>query len=89
MRISLNWRELVELTLSPEELAETLTLAGFEVEDIEDRRTWADGVVVGSCFECQPHPNADKLSVTRVDIGAAEPLNIVALLTSEQIFMCQ
>jgi len=38
MRISLNWlRELVELTLSPEELAETLTLAGFEVEDIEDR----------------------------------------------------
>jgi len=45
MRISLNWlRELVELTLSPEELAET-TLAGFEVEDIEDRHL-ADGVVV-------------------------------------------
>ncbi len=50
MRISLNWlRELVEpaLTLSPEELAETLTLAGFEVEDIEDRNSWALGVVVG------------------------------------------
>ena len=79
MRISLNWlRELVELTLTPEELAETLTLAGFEVEDIEDRRTWADGVVVGKVLECQPHPNADKLSVTKVDIGAgAEPLNIV------------
>jgi len=75
--------------LSPEELAETLTLAGFE-EDIEDRRTWADGVVVGLVLECQPHPNADKLSVTRVDIGAAEPLNTsVALLTSERIFMCQ
>ena len=79
MRISLNWlRELVELKLTPEELAETLTLAGFEVEDIEDRRTWADGVVVGKVLECQPHPNADKLSVTKVDIGAAdEPLNIV------------
>jgi phenylalanyl-tRNA synthetase beta chain len=78
MRISLNWlRELVELSLSPEELAETLTLAGLEVEDIEDRRTWADGVVVGLVLECQPHPNADKLSVARVDIGAAESLNIV------------
>ena len=79
MRISLNWlRELVQLK-SPEELAETLTMAGFEVEDIEDRRTWADGVVVGKVLECQPHPNADKLSVTKVDVGAAasEPLNIV------------
>jgi len=70
MRISLNWLGgMVELSLSPEELAETLTLAGFEVEDIEDRRTWADGVVVGLVLECQPHPNADKLSVTRVDMA--------------------
>ncbi len=77
MRISLNWlRELVELTLTPEELAETLTMAGFEVEDIEDRRTWANGVVIGKVLECQPHPNADKLSVTRVDIGT-DSLNIV------------
>jgi phenylalanyl-tRNA synthetase beta chain len=78
MRISLNWlRELVDLTLTPEELAETLTLAGFEVEDIEDRRTWADGVVIGRVLECQRHPNADKLSVTKVDVGRDEPLNIV------------
>jgi phenylalanyl-tRNA synthetase beta chain len=78
MRISLNWlRELVEIKLSPEELAETLTMAGFEVEDIEDRRTWANGVVVGRVLERQPHPNADKLSVCQVDIGASETLNIV------------
>ncbi|MBH8565048.1 phenylalanine--tRNA ligase subunit beta [Nostoc sp. CENA67] len=78
MRISLSWlRELVEIKLSPEELAETLTMAGFEVEDIEDRRTWANGVVVGRVLERQPHPNADKLSVCQVDIGAAETLNIV------------
>ncbi|ACC79813.1 phenylalanine--tRNA ligase subunit beta [Nostoc punctiforme] len=78
MRISLNWlRELVEIKLSPEELAETLTMAGFEVEDIEDRRTWANGVVVGKVLERQPHPNADKLSVCQVDIGAGETLNIV------------
>lgn len=78
MRISLNWlRELVEIKLSPEELAETLTMAGFEVEEIEDRNTWANGVVVGKVLERQPHPNADKLSVCQVDIGASETLNIV------------
>ncbi len=78
MRISLTWlRELVEIKLSPEELAETLTIAGFEVEDIEDRRTWANGVVVGKVLERQPHPNADKLSICQVDIGADETLNIV------------
>ncbi len=78
MRISLNWlRELVELKLSHEELAETLTLSGFEVEDIEDRRTWANGVVVGKVVERQPHPNADKLSVCQVDVGGEEILNIV------------
>ncbi|MHC5610705.1 MAG: phenylalanine--tRNA ligase subunit beta [Nostoc sp.] len=78
MRISLNWlRELVEIKLNPEELAETLTMAGFEVEEIEDRRTWANGVVVGKVLERQPHPNADKLSVCQVDIGADEILNIV------------
>ena len=78
MRISLNWlRELVEIKLSPEELAETLTMAGFEVEEIEDRRTWANGVVIGKVLERQPHPNADKLSVCQVDIGADETLNIV------------
>jgi len=78
MRISLNWlRELVELTLTPEELAETLTMAGFEVEDIEDRRTWASGVIVGKVLQCEPHPNADKLSVCQVDIKTASPLNIV------------
>ncbi|BAB76657.1 phenylalanine--tRNA ligase subunit beta [Anabaena sp. FACHB-709] len=78
MRISLNWlRELVEIKLSPEELAHILTMAGFEVEDIEDRRTWANGVVVGRVLERQPHPNADKLSVCQVDVGASETLNIV------------
>ncbi len=80
MRISLNWlRELVEIKpdLGCEQLAQTLTMAGFEVEAIEDRRTWANGVVVGKVLERQPHPNADKLSVCQVDVGAKEILNIV------------
>jgi phenylalanyl-tRNA synthetase beta chain len=78
MRISLNWlRELVDITMPPEALAEMLTMAGFEVEDIEDRRTWANGVVVGKVLDCQPHPNADKLRVCQVDIGAKTPSTIV------------
>ncbi|MGA9380305.1 MAG: phenylalanine--tRNA ligase subunit beta [Phormidium sp.] len=78
MRISLNWlRELVDFTITPEDLAHKLTMAGFEVEDIEDRRTWADGVVVGKVLSCQPHPNADKLRVCEVDIGTGTLLNIV------------
>ena len=78
MRISLNWlRDLVDIDLSPEDLAEQLTLAGFEVEDIEDLRTWADGVVVGKVLSCEPHPNADKLRVCTVDIGESDPSQIV------------
>ena len=78
MRISLNWlRELVDISMPPEALAEMLTMAGFEVEDIEDRRTWAEGVVVGKVLERDPHPNADRLSVCKVDIGGETPSTIV------------
>ena len=78
MRISLNWlRELVDVAHAPEELAETLTMAGFEVEEIEDRRPWADGVVLGKITAIEQHPNADKLRVCQVDVGKPEPLNIV------------
>ncbi|MEO0824482.1 MAG: phenylalanine--tRNA ligase subunit beta [Cyanobacteria bacterium J06635_15] len=78
MRISLNWlRELVDFDLPPEALADALTMAGFEVEDIEDRRTWANGVIVGQILQCDPHPNADKLNVCQVDIGGETPSSIV------------
>ncbi|MGG6296131.1 phenylalanine--tRNA ligase subunit beta [Leptolyngbya sp. AN02str] len=90
MRISLNWlRELVDIALTPDELADALTMAGFEVEDIEDRRTWADGVVVGRVLTCDRHPNADKLSVCTVDIGAQQPSTIVcgAANVSADIFV--
>lgn len=78
MHISLNWlNELVKISLTPTALAEVLTMAGFEVESIEDRRQWADGVVVGRVVERLPHPNADKLSVCQVDIGTGELVQIV------------
>jgi phenylalanyl-tRNA synthetase beta chain len=78
MRISLNWlQELVDINVSAEALADLLTMAGFEVEDIEDRRAWAKGVVVGQVLSRQQHPNADKLSICDVNIGAEKPSQIV------------
>ncbi|MEB3327430.1 MAG: phenylalanine--tRNA ligase subunit beta [Synechococcus sp.] len=81
MRVSLQW--LQELVSAPSQfldaaaLAERLSLAGFEVEAIEDLGARAQGVVVGYVRDRQPHPNADKLSVCKVDVGSIEPLQIV------------
>ncbi|AFY71095.1 phenylalanyl-tRNA synthetase beta subunit [Thalassoporum mexicanum PCC 7367] len=78
MYISINWlKELIEFDLTAEDLAHKLTMSGFEVEGIEDRRTWADGVVLGQIITADRHPNADKLQVCSVDVGAAEKLEIV------------
>jgi phenylalanyl-tRNA synthetase beta chain len=85
MRVSHQWlRELVsgpegqaQLELPLEALAERLSIAGFEVEGIEDLAAQAEGVVVGKVLERQPHPDASKLSVCRVDVGQAEALQIV------------
>ena len=52
-------------------------MAGFELDGLEDLAAQAAGVVVGYVAQREPHPNADKLSVCSVDIGAAEPLQIV------------
>ena len=79
MRVSLQWlQELVTCDLPPAaDLAERLSIAGFEVDALEDLAAQADGVVVGFVRDRQPHPNADKLSVCQVEIGAVEPLQIV------------
>ncbi|WP_448527867.1 phenylalanine--tRNA ligase subunit beta [Parathermosynechococcus lividus] len=78
MRVSLRWlRELVSTDLEATTLGDRLTMAGFEVEEIEDRRTWAEGVVVGHILQCDPHPNAQKLRVCQVDVGQGEPSTIV------------
>lgn len=78
MRVSLNWlKELVDIDIAVEELGQILTIAGFEVEDIEDLRSFADGVVVGKVIKRDRHPDADKLSVCQVDVGQETALNIV------------
>jgi large subunit ribosomal protein L33 len=62
MRVSLSWlRELVQVDDSVDDLAERLSMAGFEVEDVDDLSARARGVVVGHVLTREKHPNADKL----------------------------
>ncbi|MEP1150300.1 MAG: phenylalanine--tRNA ligase subunit beta [Balneola sp.] len=70
MKISYNWlQEFIDLDLSPEELADKLTLIGLEVEEIEEYGSMLDGVIVGEVLETKAHPNADRLKVCLVDLG--------------------
>ncbi len=71
MRLSLNWlKEYVDIDVSPEELANRLTMAGLEVESLERRYSPLDKVVIGHIKAVSPHPNADRLTVCEVDNGA-------------------
>ncbi len=81
MKISYNWlRKYTDVDLGVDELAEILTNCGLEVEGVEPFETIKgslEGVVTGQVLTCERHPNADKLSITTVDIGGSQPLPIV------------
>jgi phenylalanyl-tRNA synthetase beta chain len=81
MNISFNWlKKYVDINLNPEEVANILNTIGLEVEGmelIEQIPGGLAGVFVGEVLECYKHPDADKLSVTKVNIGQGDPLQIV------------
>lgn len=81
MKISYNWlKTLINIDLTPEQVDEYLTSSGLEVEGIEAFETvkgGLKGIVVGEVVEKEKHPDADKLSITKVNVGATELLNIV------------
>ncbi|HEX7954959.1 MAG TPA: phenylalanine--tRNA ligase subunit beta, partial [Burkholderiales bacterium] len=78
MQFPENWlRALVDPKLSSDELAHLLTMSGLEVEDCRRVAPPFSGVVVGQIMKAARHPNADKLKVCQVDVGAAKPLEIV------------
>ncbi|MAT55115.1 MAG: phenylalanine--tRNA ligase subunit beta [Saprospirales bacterium] len=81
MTISLNWlRQYIDTDLGAEEIADMLTSLGLEVEgmeEVESIKGGLKGVVIGEVLEAKKHPNADRLSLTRVNIGKDEPLQIV------------
>jgi phenylalanyl-tRNA synthetase beta chain len=81
MKISYNWiRDYLKIDLEPSRVAEILTGIGLEIEGIDE---WVsvkgglEGVVIGEVLTCKKHPDADKLTVTTVNIGSSQPLQIV------------
>lgn len=81
MKISYNWlKNYLNFDLSPEETSGILTDTGLEVEGIGNYQSvkgGLEGVVIGKVLTCEKHPNADRLTITTVDVGEKEPLKIV------------
>ena len=81
MKISYNWlKDYINIDLPASEVADILTNTGLEVEKEHEYisiKGGLEGLVVGLVTECSKHPNADTLSITKVDIGAEELLSIV------------
>lgn len=81
MTISYNWlKDYIDIPETPDELGQLLTSTGLEVEHVnafETVKGGLKGLVIGEVLTCTKHPNADKLSLTTVDVGAEKPLSIV------------
>src|SRR5258705_5740808 len=81
MKISCDWlQQYIDLPEQAEEIAKVLTSTGLEVESLELFETvkgGLKGLVIGEVLTCIKHPNADKLSLTTVDVGGEKPLSIV------------
>src|SRR5690349_43893 len=81
MTISYNWlKEYIDIPESPEEIGKLLTSTGLEVESVEPFETvkgGLKGLVIGEVLTCTKHPNADKLSLTTVNVGGEKNLAIV------------
>ena len=81
MKISYNWlKDYLDIDIEPQKLSTILTGIGLEVESMEEWESvkgGLKGVVIGEVLTCKKHPDADKLSVTTVNIGTSDPLQIV------------
>jgi phenylalanyl-tRNA synthetase beta chain len=70
MKFSLSWlKDYIEVRMDPAELADALTMAGLEVDSVVNRYDYLNGVIVTRIEEVSPHPNADQLSLCRVNTG--------------------
>lgn len=81
MKISYNWlKQFIKIDSKSEDTAALLTDLGLEVEVVEKYQSvkgGLEGIVVGHVLTCQPHPNADRLKITTVDLGDGNPVQIV------------
>jgi phenylalanyl-tRNA synthetase beta chain len=81
MKISYNWlKEFIQTDKTPQEISTILTGTGLEVESLEKVQAipgGLEGLVIGFVKERAQHPNADRLSITKVDVGTGADLQIV------------
>ena len=81
MNISYNWlKDYLDFDLQPDEVAAALTSIGLEtggVEEVQIIKGGLEGLVIGEVLTCEEHPNSDHLHITTVNVGGAEPLQIV------------
>ncbi|WP_394203505.1 phenylalanine--tRNA ligase subunit beta [Shewanella waksmanii] len=78
MKFSESWlREWVNPSVTRDELSHQITMAGLEVDGVDPVAGTFSGVVVGEVVECGQHPDADKLRVTKINVGEAELIDIV------------
>ncbi|HEY3300682.1 MAG TPA: phenylalanine--tRNA ligase subunit beta [Methylophilaceae bacterium] len=78
MQFSENWlRQYVNTSLTTEQLSHALTMSGLEVEGLDPVGVAFTKVVIAQILSAEKHPDADRLQVCKVDVGAAEPLQIV------------
>jgi len=86
MKFSINWlHEFVDLPRNPEEIAELLTSAGVETENIETRGAKIDKVIVSQITASSRHPNADRLTVCEVNDGSGTKRQIVCGATNYKV----
>ena len=81
MNISYNWlKDYLDFDLQPDEVAAALTSIGLEtggVQEVQTIKGGLEGLVIGEVLTCEEHPNSDHLHITTVNVGGAEPLQIV------------
>src|SRR6056297_1526754 len=78
MKVSLSWiKEYIPVDLGPDEIASRLTMAGLEVDAVENLYAYLDKVVVARVLDVRKHPKADKLTCCTVDTGNDAPVQIV------------
>ena len=86
MLISLNWlKQYVEIKESIDEVANALTMIGQEVEAIEIQGENLENVVIGQIVEFDRHPNSDRLTLLKVNVGEGEPLQIICGATNHKL----